>query len=76
MTDSLGSVPRAENESAGLIHGEPCLHFRPSILAYPSGIVLRTKKDSVVPQKVSLCDIPHERVLMELQFSFDNMIFS
>ena len=27
-TDSLGGVPCVENESVGLIHGGPCLHFQ------------------------------------------------
>ena len=41
MTESSGRVPFVENESVGLIHGEPCLRFRPLVLAYSSRIVLQ-----------------------------------
>ena len=42
MADSLDRVPCAENESAGLIHGVPRLHFLLLIHAYSSQIVLQT----------------------------------
>ena len=50
---------------AALIHGEPCLRFRPLILAKSSRIVLQTEASSVLQEAISY-DIPLQRVLMEL----------
>ena len=66
MTDSLGGVPCAENESVFLIHGEPCPQCRPLILAYSTRIVLQTVYDCFVPQEVISYDIPLQRVLIEV----------
>ena len=59
MTDSPGRVPGVEIESVGLIHEEPCLRFRPSILAW---IVLQAIDDSSVLQEAISYVVPLQRV--------------
>ena len=77
MTDSLDSVPCAENdESASLNHGEPCLHFLLLIHAYASQIVLRTIPGFVVPQEVISYDVPLQRVFKSCFFSSSGLICS
>ena len=50
---------------AALIHGEPCLRFRPLILANSSRIVLQTEASSVLQEAISY-DIPLHRFSKEL----------
>ena len=51
---------------AALIHGEPCLRFRPLILAYSSRTVLQTTEASSVLQEAISYDIPLHRFSKEL----------
>ena len=50
---------------AALIHGEPCLRFRPLILANSSLIVLQTEASSCSSRSISY-DIPLQRFSLEL----------
>ena len=65
IIDSPGGVPRFESEAVDLIHGEPCLHFRPSILVYTAWIGLQTVNNLFVHQGAISYDIPLQRVLVE-----------
>ena len=74
MTDSPGRVPCVEIESVGQIHGEPCLRFRPLILAFSSRIVLQTLDGSSVLQEAISYDIPLQRVLIQLPFRLGRQV--
>ena len=50
---------------AALIHGEPCLRFRPLILANSFRIVFQTETSSVLREAISY-DIPLQRFSLEL----------
>ena len=63
----MTGVPCVENESVYLVNGDPCLHFRPLILAYSLRIVLQTVCVSFLFLKRSSRIIfPLQKVLIEL----------
>ena len=64
--DSHGRIPCEKNESVGLIHGGPRLHYLRLTPAYSSQIVLRTVSDSLALQEVISYDVPLQRVLIRL----------
>ena len=71
---SPGKVPSFESEAEDLILEQLCLHFRPSMRAYPARIWLQTANNLVVLQGAISYDIPIQSILKEQLFSSGSLI--
>ena len=64
IIDPLGKISSFESEAVDLLLEELRLHFRPSILAYPVQIGLKTVNKLFVPQKAVSYGVLLQRVLV------------
>ena len=68
--------PSFGNEATDLVLEEICLHFRPSILAYPARIGLQTVKIPYVPPKATSYDITASESLDTATFFSSSSLIS